>query len=253
MNVLLLIWFVPQLVNLAIKTVKSKGDEDEQFRLEYIGGAIQTPQLSVLEAKKEVAKFGKLTKKMAKVSQELGLATDTKTRNKLHNKIAKYEEVTDRLEVEISNFLSKVAASEMSESLSNEVQGLLSITNDLERIGDVFFQISKSIERRNDNKLEFNLKQTESINQMYKVVDTAFEIMMDNLNAETGGVQLQKAVDAEREVNSFRNQLRKKHISSIGKEGFDAESGMIYSNLFASLERIGDHIINVSEAAAGEI
>ena len=252
-NVLLLIWFVPQLVSLAIKSVKSKGDEDEQFRLEYISGAIQTPELSVLEAKKEVAKFGKLTKKMSKIAFDLGLAQDTTTRNKLHNKIAKYEEITDRLEVEISNFLSKVSASEMSENLSNEIRGLLSMTNDLERIGDVFYQISKSIERRNDNKLEFNVKQTDSISQMYKVLDNSFEIMVDNLNAEGGGVQLQKAVDAEREINTFRNQLRKKHISSIGKEGYDAESGMIYSNLFSSLERIGDHIINVSEAAAGEV
>ena len=252
-NVLLLIWFVPQLVSLAIRSVKSKGDEDEQFRLEYISGAIQTPELSVLEAKKEVAKFGKLTKKMSKIAFDLGLAQDTKTRNKLHNKIAKYEEITDRLEVEISNFLSKVSASEMSEDLSNEVRGLISMTNDLERIGDVFYQISKSIERRNDNKLLFNDKQTDSISQMYKVLDSSFEIMVENLNAEYGGVQLQKAVDAEREINTLRNQLRKKHISSIGKEGFDAESGMIYSNLFSSLERIGDHIINVSEAAAGEI
>ncbi len=250
-NVLMLIWFVPQLVSLAIKTVKSKGDEDEQFRLEFIGRAIQTPQLSVLEAKKEVAKFGKLTKKMSKVSQDLILAKDIKSRSKLHNKIAKYEEVTDRLEVEISNFLSKVSTGEMSEDLSNEIRGLLSITNDLERIGDVFYQISKSIERKNDNKLEFNDKQKVSISEMYKLVDKAFELMLDNLNAPQGGVALQKAVEIEREINSFRNHLRKGHIRSIGKEGYDAETGMIYSNLFSSIERIGDHIINVSEAASG--
>ncbi len=253
LNVLLLIWFVPQLVNLAIKTVKSRGDEDEQFRLEFIGGPIQTPELSILEARKEIGKFAKLTKKMSKTAQDLLAARDTKSRNKLHNKLAKYEEITDRLEIEIANFLAKVSEGSMSEELSNRVRGFLSISNDLERIGDVFYQFSKAIERKNDNKLWFNQEQRDNLSAMFNKLDKAFDIMSENIAAPEGTGSLAKAVEAEREINSFRNQLKKQHLESIGKEGFNPESGMIYNNLYSSLERIGDHIINVSEATKGEI
>ncbi|MDB2656508.1 Na/Pi cotransporter family protein [Crocinitomicaceae bacterium] len=251
-NVLLLIWFVPQLVNLAIKTVKSRGEADEEFHLDYIGGPLgSTAELCVLEAKKEVAKFGKITSKMNKfVSNHLN-ASERKVKNKMINKLEKYEEITDRVEVEISNYLGKTATLEMSDEASMRMRGMLNIATDLERIGDIFYQIGKTLERKDSEKIYFTPEQREGLNKMIAATSDAFEVMNENLNAEYGSISLEKAYDKERAINTLRDQLRREHMEQI-ETGSNMNNMLVYSNLFASLEKVGDHIINVSEHVANK-
>jgi len=254
MNVLILIWFVPWLVRVAEKTVKSKGSADEEFHLDYIGtGMMGTPDLSILEAKKEVAKFGELTGRMSVFTQNLLTEQNKKDKNKLHDKISKYEDITDRVEIEVANYLAKVSEGEMSEETAQRVRAMNSIVNDLERIGDIFFQMSKGIERKDEQKVYFLPEQRDSLLKMFGLVDKAFETMVHNLNAEWGGITIDKAIEAENAINKKRDDMRKEHLENLGKKDFNMESGMVFSNLFSSCEKVGDHIINVSEAVVGKI
>ncbi len=253
-NVLLLIWFVPFLVRMAERTVKSKGEADEEFKLDYIGGPIgSTAELCILEAKKEVAKFGDITARMNSFVKTLINSSDKKEKNKMFSKLEKYEEITDRVEVEIAGYLGKAARLEMSDDASIKMRGMLNITTDLERIGDIFYQIGKTIERKESNKHWFSPKQREGINKMIKVTGEAFDIMNSNLKAEYGTINVEKAVEKEREINQLRNDLRREHLNSIEEPEYNMQSAIIYSNLFSSFEKVGDHIINVSEAVAGDI
>ena len=182
-NVFLLIWFVPLLVKLAERTVKSKGEDDEVFKLEYIAGGItSTPELSLLEAKKEVAKFSELAFKMHHKTKDLINEADDKKRSKLIKKIGKYEDITDRLETEIAIYLSNVSAGELSDKSSSELRSMLSTTNDLERIGDIYFEIAKAIEKKSETKLWFDQKQRDNLNDLMDEVEVAFEQMIKNLN-----------------------------------------------------------------------
>jgi phosphate:Na+ symporter len=138
LNVLILLPFVPWLVRMAEKTVKSKGSADEEFHLDYIGsGMMGTPDLSIFEAKKEVAKFGELTSRMSGFTQSLLVEQNKKVKTKLHDKVEKYEEITDRVEIEVATYLAKVSEGEMSEETAERVRSMNSIVNDLERIGDL--------------------------------------------------------------------------------------------------------------------
>lgn len=248
-NVLLTIGFVPWLVKLAIYTVPSKGEDDEVFKLEYISsGLTNTPELSLLEAKKEVHKFGKLTLKMSHKAKELLNATDLKDRTRLIKKIAKYEDITDRMETEIANYLSKISADDLSLKASAELRSMMSIINDLERIGDIYFEISKALERKNEDKIWFHQKQRDNLNKLFSLVDEAMEIMIGNLNIEQDDVNESTANLKESEINNFRNKLRRSHLKSIEQKEYNIRAGMVYSNLFSSLERVGDHVINVTEA-----
>ncbi len=254
LNVLLLLGFVPKLVQLAERTVKSKGAADEEFHLDYIGtGMMGTPDLSILEAKKEIAKFGAITSRMSGFTQTLLTEQNSKIKNKLFIKIAKYEEITDRVEIEVANYLAKVSTGEMTDETAQRVRAMNSIVNDLERIGDIFYQISKSIERKDEKKIWFLPKQRESLQGMFKLVDNAFEVMIENLEADWSGVSIEKAQDAENAINQKRNQMKEEHLSNLNEKDFNMESGMIFSNLFSLCEKAGDHIINVSEAVVGKI
>ena len=253
-NVLILVGFVPYMINFVQKSVKPKGDADEEFKLDYItAGGIGLPEVAILEAKKEVAKFGEVTTRMNSFIRSLINDQDKKTRNKMYNKIKKYEEITDRVEVEVVNYLEQISAQEISIEVSAQIRSMISITNDLERIGDIYYQMSKTLERKDDNRVYFLPEQRERINDMLDKVDKAFVVMNINLNAEYGHIMLDDAEKAEREINQMRNQLRKSYLEKAEKGEFKFQQGVVYNDLFSSCEKVGDHIINVSEAVAGEV
>lgn len=254
-NVLLLIGFVPLLVRLSVKSVKSKGEADEEFKLDYITGAggFSVPEVAILEVKKEVAKFGEVTTRMNGFVRTLINDQDKKTRNKMFNKIMKYEEITDRVEVEVANYLDQVSTQEITPEVSAQIRSMLSITNDLERIGDIYYQISKTIERKDDKKIYFLPEQRENLNNMLDGLDKAFAVMNKNLNSEFGHINLDDANKVEREINQLRNQLKRSYLENAEKGEYKFQSGILYNDIFSSCEKIGDHIINVSEAVAGEI
>ena len=178
---------------------------------------------------------------------------DKKTRNKMFNKIKKYEEITDRVEVEVANYLDKVSTQEISPEVSSQIRSMLSITNDLERIGDIYYQMSKTIERKDDNKIYFLPEQRDNLNSILDEVDKAFTVMNTNLNAEYGHIIIDDAKKVELEINRMRNDLRKSYLEQAEKGEFKFQRGIMYNDLFSSCEKIGDHIINVSEAVSGEI
>ena len=215
---------------------------------------MNTAELSLEEARKETVRFGEITRKMSKTFRDLISIDKPKKQNKLIKKIRSYEEMTDRMEEEISEYLLKVSAvGSLSAAGTQKVTALLSVINDLERTGDIFFQMSKDVERNFKNDKTFKSKQIENILQMMDLVDQAVEIMISNLDSSGHGeVSLEPAMQVEQEINSFRNKLRKGQSKDIEKDKYDPKRDGLYKDIFHLCEKLGDHIINVSEAITGE-
>tara|TARA_R110002050_G_scaffold221441_1_gene357277 strand:- start:57517 stop:59211 length:1695 start_codon:yes stop_codon:yes gene_type:complete len=251
-NVLIMINFVPQLVKLATKVVKSKGGEDEEFRLEYIKSNIITPQISAMEARNEITRMGTYVTKMMNQLDSLMSEKDEVKREKLIKKLSKYEEVSDRLEEEISEFLAKMSKVEQSRQSSNEVQKMLGLTHDLENIADIFVSMGRAIMNKNKKKVWFTPGQRENLDELLTLVNKALEIMNRNLSTwEISAEDLAEANDVENQIDKMRKKLRKNYLTKIEEGEYNVRGGILYAELFNSCERLADYAENVSEGLAG--
>lgn len=252
MNVMVFIGFVPWLEKLVIKIQPSKSEIDEEFRLEYIGaGLLNTSELSILEAKKEISKYAIRIHRMFNLIPELLQEQNKEKYEATFKRLEKYEEISDNMEVEIANFLIKVSQEEMSEEGSHKVRSMLRIISNMEKIADLCYQMSLSIQRKNNDKAWFTQNQRDNLNEMFNLNNKGFEVMMSNLNAPEGKENIQKAVEVENEINNLRDRIRDEHFKSIEKGDYNIKSGLYYNALYSSCEKLGDHLLNINEAVTG--
>jgi phosphate:Na+ symporter len=252
-NVLVLFAFVPLLIRLVERIQPDKGGADDQFRLEYISAGLMTSaELSIEQAKKEVGLFVRLVEKMHYSLTGL-LFKEPAKRRKFIKKIEKREEITDRLEVEIAEYLVNISENaNLSIETVRKIRNMQSMISDLERIGDIYFQISKTIERMIDDNQELPPEALEELREMLDAIHNAILIMKDNVNGAIRDVRLGDAIKAEEIINALRDKLRNQHYERLENGSYTVKSGINYIDVLNRLEKIGDHIINVSEAASGK-
>ncbi len=251
-NVVVMINFIPQLAKLAEKLVKSKGKEDEVFKLEYISSNLSTPEVATLEAQNEIIRMGKYVSKMGVFVDDLMVEKEEKKREKLMKKLIRYEEVSDRLEEEVSDFLSKVSNLEQSNSSSVKIQMMLGIVHDLENIADIFVSMGTIIINKNKKKIWFTPDQREKLNELFGLVQKSLEIMNKNLAKwEITESDLEDAQIAEEEVDTMRKKLRKNYLTKIEEGKYNVRGGILYAELFNSFERLADFAENVSKGLSG--
>lgn len=254
-NVLLILPFIPWLVKAATYTVKEKaGDQSSIEKLQFISNANLTPELNTDAVQKETAHFGNVVSRMNKFLNTALNSIDNKEKTGAIKRIVKYEEIADMMEIEITEYITRLSDAEITPQTSTKLRSYMNIANDLERIGDIYFQISKSLEHKIEQNLYFLPEQRNGINEMLTLVDEAFEEMNNNLSvSDYSTVSKDKAIQLEHNINNLRNSLRSKNLDRLGQEDYKVKSAMIYNNIFSSLERVGDHIINVTESVVGEI
>ena len=248
-NTLLLIGFAVFIAKVATKMVPDKGEDDEEFTLKYISsGLFSTSELSIIQARKEVFIFGTRIEKMFELLQGMTIEQKPKKYYKLLAKIQKYEEITDDLELEIATYLTRVSEGEISHESSKKIRAMLKIIDDLESIGDVIYAFSRTIDKSNQTKSSFTQEQKDRLKEMFEILKQAFTEM--NLNLEKGfsDVNVDRAYFLENLLNEKRDQLRLQHVEDLKEKRYKHKIGAFYSEMVSQSERIGDYIINVSEA-----
>ena len=173
---------------------------------------------------------------------------DDKEYQPLLERIQHYEQISDSMEIEIANYLTKVSSEGLSQETNQRITGLLCIVDNLESIGDQNFQMAKLIEHKREDNLELTPEMKQNLTKMFSLVRNALAIMEQNLAKPYRTVEINDALNAENEINNFRDALRTKHLEDINNNVYSYQLGIIYSGMYALLEKVGDHIINISEA-----
>ena len=250
-NTLILIWFIPLIVRFVTWAIKNKPEDEEQtVRLKYINaGPMGTAELALGEAKNEIVHFAQICRNGLGYIRSAVNAAKEDEFEVYRKKLVKYEEIADRIEYEIATFLNSLPQDSISEETRHKVKSMYKIIGELESLGDSGESISRIISRRNIHNKSFTEQQIEKINTMLSLVDHAYGIMIDNLqSSENSMANLRRAVDCEIEINEMRNSLREAEILKIEQNDAEFQSSVYYLDLISEIERMGDFMINISEA-----
>lgn len=251
-NVLLLIWFVKPIEKTVCMIIPQKV-EDEEYHLKYIaGGLLSTSELSILQARKEILVYIDRTYRMFGMVKQLFTMKDGADFNKLFSRIEKYENISDRMELEIARYLNNVLDGRLSSEGKAAVQGMQREVDEIESIGDSCYNLSRTITRKVNNNEPFTEKQKQNLFQMFDLVEQALLNMKEVVeHAETQRVsEVNKAFNLENEINNYRKQLRDLNLQSVNNKEYDYQTGIYYMDMVNECEKLGDYVINVVEASS---
>lgn len=246
-NVMLLIGFVPWIVKLAERSVKAKDDEDEEYHLQHISsGMLGTPELSVMSARKELDVFAKILDKMGHLVFNIFFEKQKNT-DKLLKKVRKLEDVTDKMDLEITQYLAKISEFDISQENTKEIRKMLSISNDFERIGDIYYEMTKNYERlkRESETLPENAKV--ELKEIMEYTLKSVSLMRKNLSANKPDVDLEDIILTEKAINKLRKKIFTNHFDRLEKGVYAPKVGVLFIDFVNRSERIGDHVMNVHE------
>ncbi len=251
-NTIILAFFIPQILKIVDWMVKTKAeDAEDEFHLTYIAGnLLSTSELNLQSAKSEIEEFSKRVLRMYTFLPGLRTAKKDEDFNAIMERIAKYEGITDRMDMEISKFLTKVGSGDVSVHASERISSMLRVIDNLESIGDTIYQIAMTRQNKREDAVHFDAGLNANLEHMRELVQGALDIMDRNLH-DYDHVDLDSAYAAEHEINAFRDRLRAQHLDALKLGVYDYSIGNAYSSLYALYEKLGDYVINVSEAIDG--
>lgn len=248
-NTLILVWFTNQIAQLVTKIIKNKNDE-EVFRLQYIhGGMLSTSELSLNQAKEEIVHYADICRRQYVYAKSAINETDPEKFDALYKKLEHYEQVTDRIELEIAKFLNEVKDGVISDESGRRIQAMYKIISELESVGDSGFNIARILQRRNIHNMKFDEQMIKKLNYMIELLERGFDAMIFNL--KKGYTQINdiaNAQDIETDINEYRNNLKEEHLLNLENKTYNYLTGVYYMDLVNECEHVGDFMINISEA-----
>lgn len=253
-NTVILLPFVKQIAKVCCLVWKPRANKDEDdFRLRFIqAGIMKTPELSVLEAQKEIHSFATRIQRMFHMVEELLDEKDTDKFTKLFSRIEKYEGISDNMEIEIAKYLDQVSDAHLSDDTKDKVRAMLREISEIESIGDANFNMARTINRRKKGKEDFSPEQYKHIHEMMQLTDDALSQMNLILVGHKQDNDVNKSFNIENEINNYRSQLKSQNINDINDHKYTYAIGTMYMDLIQECEKLGDYVVNVVEARMGE-
>jgi phosphate:Na+ symporter len=248
-NVTVMIWFTELYVKIVEYIVPTRHREDEEFTLKFISrGLLNASELNIAQAEKEMFVYAERIGRMINMAQTL-IHTKEKSEefNQLYSRLEKYEDISDRMELEIAHYLNRCAEGRLSNEGKLKIAAMLNIISEVESIADSCMGVGKILMRKIQSNTEFNEEIYNNIDSMYVYVKEAMAMMIKQLRdvENVGERSLIDSYNKEREINNMRNALRGANVENINNHHYEYQAGIYYMDIVSDLERTGDYIINV--------
>ena len=251
-NTLVLIWFTPLIEKAVCWLVKEPKGETEVFRLKYIsGGPLSTAELSLQEAQQELIHFAEICRNGFGYVRDAVNEQDPDKFDKLNDKLIKYEEITDRIEYEIATYLNEISKNEISQEATEQIKAMYKIIGEMESLGDSGEAIGRILKRKNVHGKVFDKTILDRLNKMMDLVQKGYDVMIENLK-NNNLKEIANAENCEYNINECRNHLREEHIVNIESNSYNYLTGVYFMDVLSELEKIGDFLINISQAVVGK-
>lgn len=248
-NVTIMIWLTKVYVKIVERLVPNRNKEDEEFNLKFIGGGlVAASELNLAQAEKEILVFAQRVGRMIDMGQQLiHIDEGSEEFNRLLSRLEKYEDISDRMELEIANYLHKCSEGRLSNEGKLRVAAMLGIISEIESIADSCLGIGKILLRKMQTGAEFTPEIYANIDSMYTYVNEAMSLMLDEIGKpeSINEKELIRSYNKEREINNMRNSLRTANPENINSKRYSYQAGIYYMDIISDLERTGDYIINV--------
>lgn len=256
-NTMLLIWFIPQIEKLVCAVIKDKPSSEQAGDVQHLinidAGLISTPELAISEADKQVVLLAKsMNEALDYVEKGIKKSNDEAAFEPYRAKLVYFEDLADKMEFEVVNFLNKLDKSGLSEQSLLRVNSLLRIVGELESLGDSGESISRTILRKNNYGRNLSDEHIEKLSKMTQLLREAYSSMIMNLSCSGELQEISNAYNAERAINLYRNNCREAELISMQNGNESYFSGVFFLSILAEMEKMGDQLINISQAAVGK-
>lgn len=254
LNTALLIGFIPQMERIVCRLLpEGKAEAKEPSTLHFIsGGVIQTPEIAVLQAQKEIVHFAERMHRMFGMVCSLIDEKDKKEFESQFARIERYETIADNMEIEIANFLEQVGNEHLSDETKEKTRVILRQIGELESIGDACYKMARTVNHLRENKEDFTAEQYTRLHDMFRLVNEAVVQMIVVVSGRRKDLSLADSLSIENDINELRNILRSDSAMGVDAHLYSYAIGTIYNDIVADCEKIGDYVMNIVEARLGK-
>ncbi len=247
-NVAIMIWLTGLYVKIVEALVPKRHKEDDEFQLKFIsGGLMSASELNIAQAEKEILVYSQRVQRMVGMAQAIVKVKDQEEFTRQFSRLEKYEEISDRMEIEIAHYLNRCAEGRLSNEGKHRISALIRITSEIESVADCCYGIGKIMVRKNESHADFNEEIHHNIDSMFIAVEAAItneNLLLRDLE-NISEADIITSYNREREINNMRNQLRSANVENINEHHYEYQAGIYYMDIIGSLEKVGDYVINV--------